>query len=240
MSDTFEWEEWNRPKPSSKRNRLEALQLVNYFSYHRNMSMNQQCEYADKRILWFTLNKLIKNGYTEDSIRNMIDRFYQSWASEYDRPVQAFASKKVLDKLTTEAEIVEDDPILAWLLNGMPDVGPLEDTKQTRKLVMLACTESLHRYPDLVADILRYGFGPSTTKRMLDALEDLIVWNLLDGGSDGIHLLWLDLLNTLSLPVELGTGRRSPKAIRPKYEQVHQAIAAIPISKKRRVKEDEW
>ena len=71
-------------------------------------------------------------------------------------PAYTFVSTKVQDVLTREAEVVKDDPVLAWLLLGMPSSGPFTDPNEMRRLVLGTDPELTHSYPDVVAEILRY------------------------------------------------------------------------------------
>lgn len=132
-----------------------VYRLVGYFAYHKGMKMAQRCNDTDKAIVGRLLSRRLKQGYTADSLMKMIDRFFQSWASEYDAPAYAFVSTKVQDQLLQEALVVKDDPVLAWLLYGMPSTPLFEEPGEVRKAVLLAHPDLTHRYPDMVADAIR-------------------------------------------------------------------------------------
>jgi len=229
-----EWDENPRPKRNVVNPKL--MYLVNYFAYHKDMkSMTRMCPPEDKRILSYTFGRLLKQGYTEKSLQFIVDRFFQSWAKDAERPAMLFSTTKVLSKLLVEAEMSHDDPMIQWLLEGMPNVGPVYDPKSYRKAVLLACQESL-RYPDVIADILRLGFRFSTAYEMLMALEQVVRYNLAGKPYDKKDVLsHLALLDTLTLPQELRSPVPSPKAVRPMFDKMHLAVAAS-----KNVKGDDW
>ena len=183
--------------------RPDVYELTSYFSYHNGMRMSQRNDDADKMILARLFSMRLHQGYTMDSLKGMVDRFYQSYAKDYVLPALAFASKQMQNTLTREAEVVKDDPVLKWLLDGMPDVGPFTEPKEMRRAVLTSSTEFTHRYPDLLADVLRVDDTPEGTVSRLAAAE--FEW-------------------TRSL--------KSVKDARPRYDTMQQAIAAIPIDKK--------
>lgn len=192
--------EWDERKPKLFASKPVAA-LTNYFAYHPNMKMSQRCDDQDKLILHRHFSRALKKGYTDFTLRKMVDRFFQSWAADYETPAYAFVSRKVQDVLELEAEVVKDDPVLLWLLHGMPNIGPFEDSAEMRKCVLLNVGDALHVYPDYVADIIRKDAGYTKTADALEKFES-----------------------------ELDSIR--PR--RPKYDTIHQAIAAIPIKKKSR------
>lgn len=197
--------------------------LTSYFGYHPQMKMSQRFDDEDKVILNAYFSKRLKQGHTDRSIRKMIDRFWQSWGSDTERPAFTFTSTKVQQVLVLEAEIVKDDPVLEWLLDGMPSNGPFEDSNEMRKLVTRHSVEGLFRYPDVVADILRPETGNEGAV-LLD-LEDAIDHKLA-GSDQEVNYRFLQQRSTL--PKEL-TG---PGKLRPRHATVQAAIANIPLHKK--------
>lgn len=212
--------------------------LINYFAYHKAMeSMNRLCPPADKRILGYTFARLLKQGYTEQSLKFVVDRFFQSWARDTERPVMLFSKKDTLMHLLTEAEMVSKDTILQWLIEGMPNIGPVEEPKEYRKAVIMTCDECL-RYPEVIADILRLGFGYPTLSKMLESLEAIVKYNLAGKPYDRRDIdPHLALLSTINLPKELRSHVPSPKGVRQKVDRLHAHVAGSVVARK---KEKSW
>ena len=196
--------------------------LTNYFGYHPKMTMSQIFNDEDKTALNAYFSRKLKQGVTEGSLKKIVDRFWQSWAADSQRPAYLFLSNKVQQPLLKEAEIVKDDPVLEWMLDGMPNNGPFEDPAAMRKTVLVYANEGPLRYPEVVADILRGDLG--SEHHLLMSLEDVIDEKLNPRG--GLH--YAHLARRVSLPAEL-TG---PGKIRPRYDTVQEAIANIPLHKK--------
>jgi len=197
--------------------------LTHYFGYHPQMKMSQRFDEEDKTVLNAYFSRRLKQGHTERSIKKMIDRFWQSWGSDTERPAFTFTSNKVQQALILEAEIVKDDPVLEWLLDGMPSNGPFDDSNEMRKIVTRHADEGLFRYPDVVADVLRPDTG-NEAAILLD-LEDVISHKL-HGDDRAVNYRFLQQRS--ALPKELvGPGK-----LRPRQETVSAAIASIPLQKK--------
>jgi len=203
--------------------------LVSYFSYHKGMKMSQRNDDTDKVILGRTLSRRLDQGYTPESLKGMIDRFYQSYGKDYSLPALAFVSKPMQEKLTHEADVVKDDPILQWLLNGMPDRGPFDEPREMRKAVILA-GDAINRYPDVVADILRIEGTYAATSSRLAFLDQVIGTKINRGGHTPMGFPD-DVIFPVArlLPPEL----RGAGPIRPRHDTVQAAIAALPIKRSR-------
>lgn len=197
--------------------------LTSYFGYHPSMKMSQVFNDEDKTILNAHFSRKLKQGHTDRSLKRMVDRFWQSWGADTERPAYTFVSNKVQQVLAKEAEIVKDDPVLAWLLDGMPNNGPFEDASEMRRLILRCSTEGVYRYPEVVADIIRRDSG-NEGALLLD-LEDAISHRL--GGTD-MHVNYRFLNQRTSLPPELS----GPGKLRPRFDTVQEAIANIPLHKK--------
>lgn len=131
-------------------------ELVNYFGYHPSMTMNQRWNDTDRLVVAKLIKRRLSQGYTFESLKKMIDRFYQSWAGDSTTPAFTFVSNDVQRQLTLEADVVKDDPVLEWLLHGMPtNVELFVDPQEMRKCVSLHGMNCLLRAPEDVADILR-------------------------------------------------------------------------------------
>lgn len=206
-------------------------ELTNYFAYHRSMGMSQRCDEDDKSKLNMLFSRRLKQGFTSEAIKQVIDRFYQTPAGQSDYPVPLFCTNDVQNGLMAEADVSKSDPVLQWLLDGMPNEGPFTEPREIRKAVILHCSDSLLRYPDLVANILRIDDPEQVTAQRLSALEDLIYWNLED--FDGDVEEFRNILDIIELPRELSSMNKSPKSIREKKETLKQAIVAIPIKRKK-------
>jgi hypothetical protein len=213
-----EWVEDDSPRVSRSTS-PQVYSLMSHFMYHPQMKMSQRMDDTDRAILARLFSRRLKQGYTVDSLKQMVDRFYFSWAGDTDRPAMTFASTKVQEQLITEAELVKDDPVLMWLLDGMPNVGPFEDPKQMRKHVLLHAQDAMLSYPEVVADILREGKGVSV---MLETLGYLVS-NQPQRDSKNVALLQ----SVASVPEELLSSRSNARR-RPKRATVGQAIANIP------------
>lgn len=204
--------------------------LTNYFAYHRNMQMRHRFNEDDRSRMNIFFSRRLKQGISAAALRQMVDRFYQTQATETEFPAALFCTNKVQDTLLPEAEVSTEDEVLRWLLDGMSSSGPFADSKAMRRAVILHAEESLLRYPDVVATILRKDLPFDDTASMLVALDRLIAWNLSDGGDVGQDR---QILRTIPLPKELASPGRSPKSIRKLHDDVKRAILGIPM---RRVK----
>lgn len=212
----------------------QVLRLVNRFAYHPPIIMSQRWNELDRSIIGHFIATRLRQGFTVRALEKMVDRFYQMWAGDSDIPSYAFVSTKVQDVLSSELELVQTDQFLEWLLEGMPD-GPLfDEPADIRKAVLLTSSELTHRYPDVVADVLRLRSGYNSTLVMLKAAEHIVQWNL---GMEEVDPNVRDLLKRIDLPKELASRRRSPAALRTKKETMRQSIGMIPVGKKQ---QHEW
>jgi len=218
---------WTDTAPANRYVSKPVRELTNYFAYHKDMSMSQRCSDDDKSMLNMFFSRKLKQGFTADILKNTIDRFYQSSAGQTGVPAPLFCTNDVQNDLLADADVVKDDEVLQWLLDGMPSDGPLTDSRETRKAVLLNCDEALLRYPEVVADIVRMDDPEPYLSDRLSSLENLIFWNLENSEEDAGHLH--EALTSIELPKELSSPGRSPKSIRKKHETVKQAIVAIPI-----------
>lgn len=218
-----EWDEDVRP---SVRPRRGVMELINYFAYHKNMRMTQRFNDQDRAILASYCSRKLSGGFSSAAIKQLFDKFYASSYSASDYPVLMFCKKEVQEHLLDEAEYAVEDEVLSWLVDGMPNEAPLSDPQEARRAVVLTCDESLLRYPEVVADVLRLDDPEPHLSERLEALESLVLWNLgklADGSAGQYH----EVLCSISLPPELGTSVRSPKGIREKKQTVKQAAAFI-------------
>ena len=201
--------------------------LTNYFAYHRSMSMSQRCNEDDKSMLNIFFSRRLKQGFSADTLKNIIDRFYQTSAGQTDAPAPLFCTNDVQEDLMVEADVNKDDEVLQWMLDGLPDEGPFTSPREMRRAVLLHCEDALLRYPEIVAEILRTDDPENHTSARLAALEDLIAWNIGTHDADTGQLQ--EELSIIPLPKELASPGRSPKSIRKRHETVKQAIVGIPI-----------
>jgi hypothetical protein len=196
--------------------------LTVYFGYHPSMKMSQVFGDEDKTVLNAFFSRKLKQGYTDRSLKRMVDRFWQSWGADSSRPAYTFTSNKVQQLLAKEAEIVKDDPVLDWMLEGMPNHGPFEFPAAIRKALLHCSNDVLNRYPELVADILRP--DDAMEAAILWELEEVIVARL----SRSKVPQFPELRKRVVLPKELeGAG-----PLRPRYDTIQEAIANIPLRKK--------
>lgn len=233
-----EWEETPRIRVKGSKFDPKTIFLVNYFAYHKAMmDMTRKCPQSDKEILRYTFARLLKQGYSEQSLKFVVDRFFQSWAADAERPAMLFATRKVLSQLLTEADVSSNDPMLQWMLEGMPNVGPVEDPKAYRKALMLNCDQAI-RYPDVIADIFRLGFGYETTCLLLQSLETVVRYNLAGKPYNRRDVdPHLDRLAAVNLPRELRSHVPSPQSVRQRFDKMSMAVAAsVPTQRK----EVEW
>lgn len=222
---------WTDTAPRNVYVSRPVRELTNYFVYHRNRKLSQRCDDSDKSMLNIFFSRRLKQGFPADTIKDVIDRFYQSPAGQADIPAPLFCKNEVQNELMDDANIVKDDEVLQWLLDGMPSDGPFTAPREMRKAVILHCEDSLLRYPDIVADILRTDDPEPHTSDRLSSLEELVAWNLgtHDVDTGQLH----ESLSSISLPKELASSGRSPKSIRKRHETVKQAIIAIPVRRKK-------
>lgn len=215
-----DWPDDPTPRQFQGRVSPPIRRLLDHFCYHRGMTMSMRCDDQDKSILGRYFAKKTSQGFTEASLVRLVDRFWQSWGSEYDKPALAFVSSKMQDKLIHEAEVVKDDPILTWMLDGMPDRGPFEDSREMRKAVLLA-GDCVNRYPDVVASVLAVEGTLEATRERLNLLDTLVATKLSRGS--------LSYASSLArhLPDEL----QGPGSLRPLQPTLQLAIANIPRRK---------
>jgi hypothetical protein len=218
---------WTDTAPANRYVSKPVRELTNYFAYHRHMSMSQRCSDADKSMLNIFFSRRLKQGFSADILKDVIDRFYQSSAGQVEIPAPLFCTNDVQNELMSDADVTKDDEVLQWFLDGMPNDGLFSDTREMRKAVILYCEDALLRYPEVVADILRTDDPEPHTSDRLAALEELVAWNLGTHDVDTGQLQ--ETLASISLPKELASRGRSPKSIRKRHETVKQAIVAIPI-----------
>jgi len=202
-------------------------ELTNYFAYHRNTRMSQRCNEEDKSRLNIFFSRKLKQGFDSASIKEIIDRFYQSPAGQHEFASALFCKDDVQKELMEDIDIGNSDPVLQWLLDGMPNSGPFTDPREVRKAIMQECDESLLRYPEVVADIIRIDDPEPHLSRRLASLESLILWNLADNSEDAGQLQ--DVLCIITLPKELASRGRSPKSVRAKHGSVKDAVMRIPM-----------
>lgn len=131
-------------------------ELLNYFGYHKQMKMSHVWDDKAKAVVARLVSKRLKQGYTVQTVKHMIDRFYQSWAADSEAPAYTFTSNEVQRQLTLEADVVKDDPVLEWLLLGMPlNTELFTEPAEMRKVVSLYGMQCMLRAPEQVADIIR-------------------------------------------------------------------------------------
>src|SRR5210317_320294 len=202
-------------------------ELTNYFAYHRNTRMSQRCNEEDKSRLNIFFSRKLKQGFDSASIKEIIDRFYQSPAGQHEFASALFCKDDVQKELMEDIDITNNDPVLQWLLDGMPNSGPFTDPREVRKAIMQECVESLLRYPEVVADIIRIDDPEPHLSHRLASLESLILWNLTDDSGNAGQ--WQDVLCIITLPKELASRGRSPKSVRLKHGSVKDAVMRIPM-----------
>ncbi len=223
------WEEYAEVQRFNPR----TAGLVHHFGYHPNMKMTQRFDDFDKKILSGHFSKMLKRGYSQLALKEMINKFWQSWGAEYDTPATAFVSTAMQEKLTADVEISSTDMFMEWLVQGMPDDGPVDDPSHIRQAIVLASTDLTHRYPDVVAEIAKTNRGYQFTRRLIISSDQLIRWNLGEDIPDFDVYDTLDLLERLDLPPELRTSSKSPSRIRRKWDRLSQAVAHVPIARKK-------
>lgn len=224
-----EWEE----ETAHQRFNPRTIGLVHHFGYHRNMKMTQRFSDFDKKILSSHFSKMLKRGYSQAAIKEMTNTFWQSWGADYDTPATAYVSTAMQEKLTADVDISTTDLYMEWLVQGMPDNGPVDDPSHIRQAIVLASTDLTHRYPDVVAEIAKINRGYSTSRRLIIAADQLIRWNLGEEIPDFEIYDTLDDLSKIALPPELRTSTRSPSRIRRKWDRLSQAVAHVPIARKK-------
>jgi hypothetical protein len=224
-----DWEEY----PPSVRFNPRTAGLVHHFGYHPSMSMRQRFNDFDKTILSGHFSKMLQRGYSHTTLKEMINRFWQSWGAEYDTPATAYVSNAMQEKLTAGISPTKLDTYMDWLVAGMPDDGPLDDPSHIRQAVVLASTDLTHRYPDVVAEIVKMNRGFSLSRRLIIAADQLIRWNLGEDIPEFDVYEALDELQRIDLPQELRTSTKSPSKIRKKWDHLAQAVAHVPIARKK-------
>lgn len=200
--------------------------LVNYFGYHKGMTMSQRFTEKDKAILGRFFSQSLKQGHSDETLQSIVDRFWQTWGADTQMPALSFVSHDMQNLLRKRDEIDVEDPILMWLLEGMPDDGPFFDSQRMRRIVLIGSGGLELRYPDVVATVLREDNDEEWCVRALKYVNDLVRWNLSE-----IDERPLDHYGELALPYELTTHAKSPTKIREKRDTINRAIATIPRKK---------
>jgi len=228
-----DWEEFT---PIQRTTNPRTVRLVNYFGYHRSMTFNQRFNDFDKKILSGYVSKMIKRGYGQHDIQEMMDKFWQSWGAEYSEPAPAFVSVRMQEALTTGYTPNTTNLAIEWLLHGMPNDGPFDDPSDVRRAVVLCSGELTHRYPDVVAEIIGLDKGYAFTRRLLLAADDLVQWNLgHDPASFDIDHTLHELRN-IELPNELKSNKRARKSLRLRRPTIAQAVTFAPIKRNNNAK----
>lgn len=219
---------WEEGKAPARRASNKVYELVKYFGYHRSMRMSQRFDHEDKAILSRHFSRRLSNGYSTEALKSMVDRFYQSPYASSEYPALMFCKTEVQEDLASESSLSVTDDVMQWLVDGMPNDTDLFDSpSQVRKYILLYCDESVLRYPELVAEIIRNDYEGPTVTAMLSALEDLILWNLEQNDDDAAQLR--NELSTIPLPTELASKVRSPKSVRRRCETVREAVTSVPV-----------
>jgi hypothetical protein len=198
--------------------------MVNTFAYHPRMRMDQRCNDDDKTVVARWVNRKRKQGYTDDQIKRAINRFFQSFASEYGEPAFAIASNTLQDRIfDLEDRITSDDPLTDWLLKGMPDDGPLDDCRGTRSLILMRGGKAVRMYPDAVIKILALPSRTRWKERLLVSLNLIIDWNLGQEVNSGMLMSAQDDIDYLDPPSELLS--KVCGGMREEHKSMHEAIA---------------
>ena len=207
-------------------------ELTNYFAYHKNMRMSQRCDEDDKVRLNVLFSRRLKQGFSAESIKAIIDKFFQTPEGQTAYPAPLFCTNDVQATLVEGVEMRANDSVLQWLVDGMPNNDDLfDDSREVRKAVLLTCDEALFRYPTVVAEILR-GDSREFHSR-LTALEGLIKWNLGEENDvDSLH----ESLGPVMLPKVLTTRKRSPKMLASRKPTVQLAVASETVKKR----QEDW
>lgn len=229
-----DWTEYEVRRSPKKEHRTttnrDLYDLVNYFAYHPHMKMSQRMNDTDKMVLATFLSKKLDVGVTVASLKSMMDKYYQSWGADSECPALTFVSTKMQEKLTSEGMVViAGDPVLTWLLDGMPDDGPFDDPKALRKAVLLRGGDLSVRYPSLLAEILYARMSLEDTEDMLEQLNDLVRWNLGDKNVsvDPHSYRYKHIGRHVNIPAKLLGRHPKPTAVAKAYPSV--AIAAANI-----------
>lgn len=217
-SDDSDWEDYvSNNLAYNKR----ISPLINTFVYHKNLKMSQRVDADDRKVLAAFFNRRLKAGVAPPTLYSLIEKFYGSPYSQGPTPALSFVSNKVQDALVGEVDVDVSDKYIKWLSDGMPDTDLFDDCSDVRKWLLLSSDESLLRYPDVVAAILK-SRGP--IRPLLDDLEALVAWNLgMVDERPSTGLLEREVL----LPRELSTNRRSPMSIRRRSDTITQAVLKL-------------
>ncbi len=202
--------------------------LVNHFGYHKGMTMNQRFNEKDKAILGRYFSQSMKSGHTDEALRKLVDRFWQTWGGDSPFPALAFTSTEMQDKLQERSEVRTLDPILQWLQDGMPDDGPFYNGKHQRRIVLMGARGLELRYPDVVAAVLREDDDEEWCVRVLTAINNVVRWHLSET-DERPEIGWF---SEIELPYELAARTKKSTKIRAKRDTVNRAIATIPRKKK--------
>lgn len=201
--------------------------LTDRFAYHKGMRMNQRFNEEDRAIMHRFFSQALKRGYSERTLSELVDVFWQTWGADASFPAKVFVSNDMQTKLAQHKPVEIADPWLVWLHDGMPDTVPM--ASQLRRAVLVAGRGIELRYPDVVADVIRRDGDPEWTAEALQFVSDVVRWHL--GEIDWVPRSRVEL--RLDLPEELtNLKNRAPNKLRAKHDTVRRAIAAIPLTKR--------
>lgn len=249
MGDWDDWPDndgdatdWENPRPRPVFFRRNIKDLIDYFSYHESMGdMTKLVDQEDKNLLGYTFIRLAKAGYTDISLRTSVDVFFQSIASDSNKPARAFLSREVMDACLAGVAVTvspEEHPIFHWLLGDMGKSEVLSEVKDKRRAVLLACNECF-RYPEVIAEILSADKSFVYTYAFLSSLESVVKYNMAGKPYDKSDVEpHLALIEGCALPKELVSPVPAPRGIRPQRDTLSQYIIAY-LSKHQNVKEYE-
>jgi hypothetical protein len=102
------WDEGKRRSFAGGTTFRDINDLVNYFNCHRKASMSHKFSDDERMILGRNISKWLKQGYTRQGIRHLIDGFYEQEVKA-DVPVYVFVSNDMQTRLRDLLGVYPED-----------------------------------------------------------------------------------------------------------------------------------
>ena len=217
-------------EPVKRKPRPEVNDLASYFVYHPRSVMVCSYSFQDMNILRRTIKLLLDAGVSRTTVRQMIDKFFNTDRMRgAESPVLMFSSKGVQASLMETLDTLLDNtsPILSLMLNDFNREGldlPWDKASDEalRKVIIISGMDVCYRYPELVAQVIELAddFSSSLFRNQISSLNSLVKWHI---GEEEVDLKELqeDLVG-ITLPKELLAKTRT--TLRPAADTIVSAI----------------
>jgi hypothetical protein len=209
----------------------EVGNLVNYFCYHRRVKFGSVVPPRDRLALASSIKRLLNRGYTPESVRRAMDRFYTSRTSQnHPQPALAFTSTRFQSVLFSSSDRVLDEEghVLNYLAAGFTrdqDMVIPWSPDGDRDLRMEFATDPglsmlLRSYPDVVAMVLHHSYDYRMNVLDIAVHQHEYIMGLRPSSSTPFYSLMVDITFP---PDFLKVGKA-----RPVHDTTSEAVRNIP------------